>query len=103
MVRVNPPVWFASPHALLPPISLQPWPALNLPKPPGKPLAHELRPQSKSDMMAWSRHEALQYTLDFQASILYELSATCDMADVLGISSTTRLFDRVRRGCSGGG
>lgn len=59
-------------------------------------MAHELRPQSKSDMMAWSRHEALQYTLDFQASILYELSATCDMADVLGISTTNRLFDQVR-------
>jgi len=39
----------------------------------GRAVSSQLRPQSRSDILSWSRFEAGQYSLDWQASILYEL------------------------------
>ena len=40
----------------------------------GQPLSSQLLPQSRLDMLSWSRAEAGQYSLDWQAGILYELN-----------------------------
>ncbi len=46
-------------------------------------------------MVAWSRHEAGQYDLDLQASLLYELHGLSMEADVLGTSATPGLYEQV--------
>jgi hypothetical protein len=46
-------------------------------------------------MIHWARHEAEQYSLDWQASILFELEGLSQEADCLGMSVTEQAYQKV--------
>ncbi|GAX79741.1 hypothetical protein CEUSTIGMA_g7182.t1 [Chlamydomonas eustigma] len=71
---------------------------LQLRDPQGRCLAGYFRPQSRSDMIHWARHEAEQYSLDWQASILYELEGLSQEADCLGLSVTEQAYEKLIQG-----
>ena len=65
----------------------------------GRPLSGQLQPhQSRTDMLSWSRYEAGQYSLDWQACILYELDGMSQEAEGLGIAPGG-LLGQVGTGC----
>ena len=62
----------------------------------GQSLGSFLGPQSRSDMLSWSRYESGQYSLDWQAGILFELEGMSKEADALAMGATIGLFEMVR-------
>ena len=58
-------------------------------------MSSQIQPQSRTDMLSWSRFEAGQYSLDWQASVLYELEGLSHEADTLTAGSHNDIFGQV--------
>ncbi|KAG1655431.1 hypothetical protein FOA52_004106 [Chlamydomonas sp. UWO 241] len=54
-----------------------------------------LQPQSRADMLSWSRAEAGNSALDWQANILYEIAGISRAGDCVRAGATRTLFVRV--------